>query len=68
MQLGDAMRYVAPLAKGMSIEIEETAAAIGVMSDAGLQGSMAGTGLQMIIASLIDPTNEAQKALAAGSA
>lgn len=63
-QLGDAMKYVAPIAAGMKISIEETAAAIGVMSDAGMQGSMAGTGLRMIIASLIDPTSDAKKALA----
>lgn len=64
IQLGDAMKYVAPIAAGLSVSIEETAAAIGVMSDAGLQGSMAGTGLRMIIAGLISPTNEAALALA----
>ena len=37
--LGDALTYAAPVASALGISIEETAAAIGVMSDAGVKGS-----------------------------
>lgn len=58
-QLGDGMKYVAPIAASMGKSIEETAAAIGILSNAGLQGSMAGTGLRQVLSSLASPTKEA---------
>lgn len=64
-QLGDAIKYVAPIAAGMGITIEDTAAAIGVLSNAGLQGSMAGTGLRQVLSSLATPTKEAADTLRA---
>lgn len=64
-QLGDAMKYVAPIANAMEISIEQTAAAVGVLSNAGLQGSMAGTGLRQVLASLATPTAEAERILRA---
>lgn len=36
--MGEAMKYVAPQASAMGISLEETAAAIGVMSDNGIKG------------------------------
>jgi len=63
--LGEGMSYIAPVAAAVGISIEEAAAAMGVLSDAGLQGTMAGTGLRQIISGLIDPTKEAAEALAA---
>jgi TP901 family phage tail tape measure protein len=64
-QMGDAMKYVAPIAAGMGKSIEEVSAAIGVLSNAGLQGSMAGTGLRQVLSSLASPTKEAADTLAA---
>lgn len=63
-QLGDAMSTVAPIAAAMNISIEDTAAAIGVLSDAGIQGSRAGTSLRGVFAALAGPTTQAQKILA----
>ena len=40
------MKYVAPLARAAGLSIEETAAAIGIMANAGIQGSQAGTTLR----------------------
>ncbi|TGC08131.1 phage tail tape measure protein [Methanolobus halotolerans] len=57
-QLGQAMSYVAPLAAAMGISMEETAAIIGKMSDAGVQGSRAGTALRGAMTRLADPTAE----------
>lgn len=62
-QLGDAMKYVGPVASSLSISTNKTAAAIGVLSDNGLQGAMAGTGLRKVLSSLVNPTNEAADAL-----
>jgi TP901 family phage tail tape measure protein len=45
-QLGDAMSYAAPVAKAFGQNIEDTTAAVGIMSDAGIQASKAGTGLR----------------------
>lgn len=36
--MGDAMKYIAPVANAMGISLEESAAAIGIMSDAGIKG------------------------------
>ena len=62
-QLGDAMKYVAPVSKSLGVSMQETAAAIGKLSDAGIQGTLAGTGLRTILSRLINPTKQARDAL-----
>jgi TP901 family phage tail tape measure protein len=62
-QLAEAMKYSAPVAGALGISIEQTAAAIGVMGDAGIQGSMAGTSMRGVLAALVGPTDQAKKAL-----
>lgn len=57
-QLGDAMSYVAPIASGFNQSIEATSAAIGVLSDAGVQGTRAGTGLRRVLAQLGKKSDE----------
>jgi TP901 family phage tail tape measure protein len=47
-QLGEAMSYAAPVARGFGQSVESTAAAIGILSDAGIQASRAGTGLRRV--------------------
>ena len=56
--LGDTFSYVAPLAKASGLEFEELSAAIGIMGDAGVQGSRAGTALRGAIGKLLKPTEE----------
>ncbi len=63
-QLGDAFKFVGPVAASLKRPIEETAAAVGVLSDRGIQGEMAGTGLRRIYQGLVAPTNKARGALA----
>lgn len=63
-QLGQALSYAAPLAASAGMSIEETSAAIGALSDAGLQGSRAGTGLLGVIRQLSNLTPQATTALA----
>lgn len=62
-QLGEALSYAAPFASKAGLSLEETAAAIGAMSDAGIQSSRAGTGLVGILAQLADATPKAQAAI-----
>lgn len=62
-QLGEAMKYVAPVAASLGIPIEEVAAAVGKMSDAGIQGSQAGTALRAMLLSLANPTGQTIKAM-----
>ncbi len=57
-QLAEAMKYIAPMANTMGISIEETAAAVGILGDAGLQGSMATRALGTSLARLSDPTTK----------
>ncbi len=52
IQLGEAMKFVGPVAKSAGKSIEETTAAIQVMSNAGLQGTLAGTALRNIFSKL----------------
>ncbi|WP_116777431.1 phage tail tape measure protein, partial [Bacillus thuringiensis] len=59
--LGDAMKYVAPVASSLGISMEDTATAVAKMSDAGIQGSMAGTALRAALLQLNSPTGAAQK-------
>ena len=54
---GEAMKYAAPLARAAGISFEETAAAIGIMANAGIQGSQAGTTLRGAISRLSKPTD-----------
>ena len=46
------MAEVAPVASGFGISIEETTAAIGLLSNAGIQGGRAGTTLKNILVKL----------------
>lgn len=64
-QLGLALSYAAPFAAAAGISIEETSAAIGAMSDAGIQAGRAGTGLTGIIRQLSRITPAAAAALEA---
>ncbi len=54
--MGEAMKYVAPVASAMGLTLEETAAAIGIMSDAGIKGGQAGTALRGSLSRLANPT------------
>jgi TP901 family phage tail tape measure protein len=63
-QLGDAMSFLAPAAAAVNVPLEQAAAAVGVLSNAGIQGSRAGAGLRTSFIRLAKPTSEAKRALA----
>lgn len=61
--MGEAMKYVAPIAKSLGLSFEETAASIGVMADAGIKGSQAGTTLRGALSRLANPPKNAAIAM-----
>lgn len=61
--MGVGMSYVASTAKTAGMSVEETSAALGELSNRGIEGSVAGTGLRKVILSLIKPTKNAKAAL-----
>jgi len=61
--LGDSFKFVGPVAKGAGVDFNQTAAAIGLLGNAGIQGSMAGTSLRQVIAALVKPTGTAKAAM-----
>ncbi|HAN09360.1 MAG TPA: phage tail tape measure protein [Clostridiales bacterium] len=62
--IGEAMKYVAPIAHQAGISLEEVTASIGIMANAGIQGSQAGTTLRGALSRLSDPSKEAATAMA----
>lgn len=63
--MGETFKYVAPLAGSMKYSIEDTATAIGLMANAGIKGSQAGTELRSILTRLVKPPKDAAAALSA---
>ncbi|MGV3189855.1 phage tail tape measure protein [Streptococcus sp. 11273D007BT] len=56
--MGLAMEYVGPVANSVGMSLEETAAAIGILSNAGIDGQKAGTALRGALSKLLDPSKE----------
>ena len=57
--MGETFKYVAPVAGALGFTAEDTAIAIGLMANAGIKGSQAGTALRASITRLAKPTKEA---------
>lgn len=54
--LGEAMKYVAPVASNLGVSIEQTASMVGKLGDAGIAGSAAGTALRNVLTRLTKPS------------
>lgn len=61
--MGSAMKYVGPISRSLGISMEDTAAAVGVLANQGIQGSMAGTGLKTSLSALVNPSKAAKEAI-----
>lgn len=61
--LGETMKYAAPLAEAAGWSLESMAAAAGKLGNAGIQASMAGTALRMVIATLMEASEPTAEAL-----
>ena len=62
-QASEAMKFAAPIAANLGVQVEEASAAIGVLGDAGIQATLAGTGLRQILLSTVSATDKAEEAL-----
>lgn len=58
--MGETFKYVAPLFGTMKWSAEDAAVAVGLMANAGIKGTQAGTSLKTALANLIAPTTKMQ--------
>lgn len=63
-QMGAAMAKAAPISRSAGVSLEATAAAIGRLSDAGIQGEEAGTTFARMLGRLLNVTPKAAKVMA----
>ncbi len=61
--MGETFKYAAPLAGALGYSAEDTATAIGLMANAGIKGSQAGTSLRSMLTRLAKPTKESGTAM-----
>lgn len=61
--MGETFKYAAPVAGALGYSIEDTAVAVGLMANAGIKGSQAGTALRSAFTRLVKPTKEVNKGL-----
>ena len=62
-QLGEAMTYAGPVASAAGASFEEVTAALGMMGNAGIQASMAGTSLRNAMSRILAPTKAMRGAM-----
>lgn len=60
-QLAESMKFAAPIANKAGLSIQETAAAVGLLGNVGIQGSQAGTTLKNVLLGLSAPSSKAGK-------
>lgn len=63
VSLGEALRYGGQQARMAGMDLEQTAALLGVFADAGLRGSTGGTALTNALIQLSSPSNDGAAAL-----
>ncbi|MFC0232755.1 phage tail tape measure protein [Vagococcus entomophilus] len=63
--LGKAMEYVGPVANSLGMSVEETASAIGLLSNNGIEADKAGTALRGALSKLLKPSDANAAAMAA---
>ena len=61
--MGLAMEYIGPVAHSLGMSIEETSAAIGLLSDNGIAGEKAGTALRGALSKLLKPSKSNANAM-----
>ena len=54
--MGETFKYAAPVAGALGYSVEDTALAIGLMANAGIKGSQAGTALRGMLTNLAKPS------------
>jgi len=59
--LGESMKYVAPVAASVGMTFDQTAASFQVLAESGIKGSMAGTALRGVLVDMQAPNKVVQK-------
>lgn len=62
-QLGDGLKLVAPIASQLGSTLAESAAVMGILGNAGLQATLAGTAFRRVLINLETPTGNLAKIL-----
>lgn len=62
--VGEAFKYVSPVAKALGYSIDDVSLALGLAANNGIKASQAGTSLRTILNNLINPGDEAGIAMA----
>ena len=58
--LGESFKYAAPVAGALGVPAEDTSLALGLMANAGIKASQAGTVLRTGLSNLVKPTKQMQ--------
>lgn len=61
--LGEAFKYVGPIAGSMGYSINDVSLALGTMANSGIKASQGGTSLRRILQNMISPTDSVQGAM-----
>ena len=61
-EIAESYKYAASILSAGGVGFEEATAAIGVLGDAGIKGSQAGTTMRTIMANVVNPTKKQAKA------
>ena len=61
--MGEAFKYLAPMAGTMAFSVEDVAVGLGLIANNGIKSTMAGTALRKILTTLVAPSDDAKQAL-----
>ena len=61
--MGQTFQYLAPIAGVLGYSIDDVAVGLGLIANNGIKGSKAGTALRQILASMVDPSEDAKQAM-----
>lgn len=61
--MGESFKYAAPVAGSLGYSVEDVAVALGLMANAGIKSSQAGTSLRNIFQRMAKPTKESETAM-----
>lgn len=61
--LGESIKYIDPMSKGLNFSIEETSAALGVLHERGIKGAQAGMVIEGLFSSLADSSSKGAETL-----
>lgn len=61
--MGETFKYVGPVAGALGYDIKDISVAVGLMANAGIKGSQAGTALRATLTRMVKPTKQSQEAM-----